>query len=499
MLKKSLFLSFSLLLATLFWYILGEVVVLKDDSNGIKKLECVSYAPFDKDESPFDKNYKLSEDRVRKDLALIAKYSDCIRTYSSAGLEMVPKVARENNLKLYLGAWVGMDSEFSKKEVKAVIGLANEYRDIIKGVVVGNEVLLRGELSRQELAKYIKEVKSAIGDISITYADVWEFWLKNRELIDSVDFVTIHMLPYWEDIPIDVHRAIKHIADVREKVLSLVNGKKLLIGETGWPSEGRMREGALPSKIDQALFIREFVKEATKNGWDYNIIEAIDQPWKRVSEGGVGGYWGLFDANRGDKFVLQGDVSNFFNYKTLMLETILLMIVFGLMLKNEQSSKKLVIFSGINLIFALLLVLQIEQFIVTNKNYFEYILSSVTILIHTLIYYKTLKYILNGEKDSLDILFKASLGLFFFYAIAMAFDGRYRDFVIYAYIISAISIFITKALEYRFYPKISSMVLVVCAIATFINEKYTNIYSDIWVILVLYIAYEIYKKRPLAN
>lgn len=493
MLKKSLFLGFSLLVATLFWYILGEVIVLRDESDGIKKLECVSYAPFDKDESPFDKNYKMSEDRVREDLALIAKYSECIRTYSSAGLEMLPKIARENNLKLYLGAWVGMDKEFSKKEIKAVIRLANEYRDIIKGVIVGNEVLLRGELSKEELAKYIKEVKSAIGDIPITYADVWEFWLKNKELVDSVDFITIHMLPYWEDIPIDVHRAIKHIGDVRERLLALANGKKLLIGETGWPSEGRMREAALPSKIDQALFIREFVKEATKNGWDYNIIEAIDQPWKRVSEGAVGGYWGLFDANRGDKFVLQGDISNFFNYKTLMLETLLLIFIFSMMLKNEQNSKKLAIFSTINLIFALLLVLQIEQFMVTSKNYFEYILSSITILIHTLIYYKTLRYIVDGEKNGLNMLFKASLGLFFFYVIAMAFDGRYRDFVIYAYGISAISMFITKALRYKFYPKISSAVLVICAIVTFVNEKYTNIYSDIWVILVLYIAYEVYK------
>jgi hypothetical protein len=86
--------------------------------------------------------------------------------------------------------------------------------------------------------------------------------------------------------------------------------KDVMIGETGWPSEGRQRETALPSRVNEARFIRGFVTMAEQHGWHYNLIEAFDQPWKRASEGAVGGYWGLFDADRQDKGVLAGPVSN---------------------------------------------------------------------------------------------------------------------------------------------------------------------------------------------
>src|SRR3970282_1423440 len=119
--------------------------------------------------------------------------------------------------------------------------------------------------------------------------------------------------------PMNIESAIKHLEGVRENVEAILKDKNILIGETGWPSEGRMREDALPSKINQAIFIREFVKLAEQKRWSYNVIEACDQPWKRASEGAVGGAWGLFDKDRNDKKVFQGDVSNFPNYKLLAL------------------------------------------------------------------------------------------------------------------------------------------------------------------------------------
>ena len=144
----------------------------------------------------------------------------------------------------------------------------------------------------------------------VTYADVWEFWLKNPELAAAVDFITIHILPYWEDEPVSIEHAIDHVNAVYRKVQAAFPGKRIVIGEVGWPSTGRMRDGARPSLVNEARFVRAVVALALKSGLDYNIVEAFDQPWKRALEGTVGGHWGLLDAGRAPKFALSGPVSD---------------------------------------------------------------------------------------------------------------------------------------------------------------------------------------------
>ena len=162
--------------------------------------------------------------------------------------------------------------------------------------MVGNEVLLRGEMTTSDLAANIRSVKSRV-TVPVTYADVWEFWLRNREVYDAVDFVTIHILPYWEDMPVRAKFAAGHVDDIRKRMAVAFPGKEILIGETGWPSAGRMREGALPSRTNQARVVSEILDLAKREKFRVNLIEAYDQPWKRQLEGTVGGYWGLIDAS----------------------------------------------------------------------------------------------------------------------------------------------------------------------------------------------------------
>ena len=153
----------------------------------------------------------------------------------------------------------------------------------------------------------------------VTYADVWEYWLKNREVYDAVDFVTIHILPYWEDIPIKAKFAALHVDSIRKRMAVAFPGKEILIGETGWPSQGRMREGALPSRTNQARVVSEILDMAKREGFRVNLIEAYDQPWKRQLEGTVGGYWGVFDAYQRDvKYPPGVAISNFPSWKLQM-------------------------------------------------------------------------------------------------------------------------------------------------------------------------------------
>jgi len=295
-----------------FWAWLGAVVEMPSSPFGAgQKLYCVSYAPFRAGQDPFGPDTPIDPRQIDEDLTQLKQITDCVRTYSvDHGLDQIPEIARRHGLKVMQGLWLSSLPDLSRKQVEMAVALANRFPDVIQSVVVGNEVLLRGEMSAPALAQTITEVKARV-PMPVTYADVWEFWLRNRDLATAVDFMTIHILPYWEDVPIPAREAARHVDAIRKQVVAAFPGKQVLIGEFGWPSAGRMREAALPSRVNQARTLHEVVAQARRDGYSLNVIEAYDQPWKRQLEGTVGGHWGLFDAyRRRVKFTWGAPVSN---------------------------------------------------------------------------------------------------------------------------------------------------------------------------------------------
>jgi glucan 1,3-beta-glucosidase len=235
----------------------------------------------------------------------------CVRTYSARGPQgRIARLAEEAGLEVLQGIWLGRNRADNRREIEAALKIARRHPDTVKALIVGNETLLRGELPQEKVRAYLHEVKRRSG-LPVTYADVWEFWLKAPELAEAADFVTIHILPYWEDDPVSEEEAVAHVREVRERVAAFFPGKEIVIGEVGWPSRGRMRESALPSHANQARFVSGVVQLAQDNGWKLNVVEAFDQPWKRLMEGTVGGYWGLYDGvQRAPKFRFGEAVSN---------------------------------------------------------------------------------------------------------------------------------------------------------------------------------------------
>jgi exo-beta-1,3-glucanase (GH17 family) len=298
---------FAALLDLSYWAYEGRSVPVPD--AGVASLESVSFSPYRRGEDPLT-HRSPSQDEISADVSVLAGRADGLRTYTSLeGLDQVPRYARPLGIKVIQSAWLGRDPDVNEREVDSLIELANHYPDVIKRVIVGNEVLLRRDLTSAQLAGYIRRVRAAIRQ-PVSYADVWEFWLKHPELAADVDFITIHILPYWEDQPIPIDHALDHVMAVYRKVQAAFPGRKILIGEVGWPSSGRMRDGAKPSLVNEARFVRGFAHLAVTHKLDYNIVEAFDQPWKRALEGKVGGRWGILDAERHPKFALSGPVSD---------------------------------------------------------------------------------------------------------------------------------------------------------------------------------------------
>ncbi len=299
-------------IAATWWWAATPITLARAPIDPDARLQCVSYAPFRGAQTPLVPTTRISAEQIAQDLAQLVKISDCVRTYSiDNGLDQVPGIAAKIGIKVIQGIWLGSDRLKNLAQVSTVIGLTKQYPDVISAVVVGNEVLLRGEMTAPDLIAIIRSVKAQVA-VPVTYADVWEYWLRNREIYDAVDFVTIHILPYWEDFPIRAKYAAAHVDSIRRRLAVAFPGKEILIGETGWPSEGRMRAGALPSRTNQARVVSEILAMAKQEHFRVNLIEAYDQPWKRQLEGTVGGYWGLIDSVRRELKYPPGEaISNF--------------------------------------------------------------------------------------------------------------------------------------------------------------------------------------------
>jgi exo-beta-1,3-glucanase (GH17 family) len=298
-------------ITAVWWWLAAPVVLVYPAIDPVTKLDCVSYAPFRDDQTPFDQKLIVKPEQIEQDLARLARISGCVRIYSvDNGLDRVPELAAKAGLKVILGVWIGRDRLKNTELVDQAISLTGKYPGVITALIVGSEVLLRGEMTASDLRQIIRSAKARV-NVPVGYADVWEFWLRYREVSDEVDFVTIHILPYWEDFPVRAEAAAAHVDDIRKQIALAFPGKKILIGETGWPSRGRMRDGALPSLVNQARFIAEILDRARQENFRVNFFEAYDEPWKREWEGTVGGYWGLFDNDRALKYPPGIAVSNY--------------------------------------------------------------------------------------------------------------------------------------------------------------------------------------------
>jgi len=305
----SFFLAVCALLSAGYGWNLSRPVALADALTD--RLSCVSYAPFHGPGQSPDKTPHISVEQIEADLAALAQRFACVRTYSiGQGIQEVPRLAQKLGIKVLLGVWIGPVQAENEKELGLAIEMARKYPDAIRALVVGNEVLLHKLQSPQALRAAIERVKLALPGVPVTYADTWEYWLLyQKDLLDSVPFATVHIIPYWENDPMDVERAVGHVSQIYRQVKDQLKGKEVMIGETGWPSYGRQRQDAEPSQINQARFIREFALRAEQEKIPYSVIEAFDQPWKRDLEGAVGGTWGLFTADGKAKFPFRGPVA----------------------------------------------------------------------------------------------------------------------------------------------------------------------------------------------
>ncbi len=488
-----------------------------------ERLKCVSYAPYRKPgQTPFDESLMISREQIVDDLTALARMTECVRLYSvDQGLDQVPEVAREIGLKVLLGAWIGFDRKRNARELDRAIAIANDNADVVRMLIVGNEVMLRRERTEVELRELIEYAKART-TVPVTYADVWEFWLKHESLARAVDRVTVHILPFWEDNPVSVDTALSHVATVFEEVRTHFD-KPVMIGETGWPSAGRQREASAPSQVNQARYIREFVHRAHDEGWDYNLIEAIDQPWKRRLEGTVGGYWGVLDVDLKPKFPLAGPVAERKDADVpamaAALGALLCVALSFVVRRAERSPGRLAAAAAIGLVAGVVAVLHWEHAALAYRDAGEWMLLGTVFVVGLLVplvliaraaesglasgaaAWKTFR---KGGAAGLGasgylgllrtvLLFAAAIAALLLFA-----DPRYRDFPTLLFLVPALSFGTVgwfQSSRHGVEERVCGAVIAICVVGRWLPEP-ANPEAIAWLLTGLLLAAPTLRRHP---
>ncbi len=277
-------------------------------------------------------NLKITPEQIERDMAQLSQLTGRVRTYTVAGgMDKVPEIARRHGLTVSLGCWISADLEQNETEIALCIKTALANRRVIDRVFVGNEAILMGFVTPDQLNGYIKRVRDALPSrIKITTAEPWSTWLLTPEIGQYVDVISVHLLPYWEGM--SAHDSLRFLEHAYNDVQEEFPDKTIVIGEAGWPSEGRTKRFAEPSVANEAYFMRAFVQLAREKGYDYYLLEAYDQPWKGGNEGSVGASWGLYDALGTPKFSFTGLLRTFPEWRTYALFASILTLALGLMI-----------------------------------------------------------------------------------------------------------------------------------------------------------------------
>jgi exo-beta-1,3-glucanase (GH17 family)/cellulose synthase/poly-beta-1,6-N-acetylglucosamine synthase-like glycosyltransferase len=263
-----------------------------------------AFSPFRANEDP-TQGQMPTDAEIDSDLALLEGHVNAVRTYSvEKTLADIPELADRHGLNVALGAWLDNHHDKNEEQLQTVIDLANTHQNVVR-VIIGNEVLLRGDLPLADLEGYLDRARAAIGP-PVGTAETWDVWLAYPELAQHVDFIGVHLLPYWEGVPVD--QAVDYALTQFKRLQRAFPRKPIVIAEIGWPSRGRTRESAVASDANEALFLRRFLYRAHQQQIVYYVMEAFDQPWKAYMEGAVGSYWGVYDVNRHPKFAFTAPI-----------------------------------------------------------------------------------------------------------------------------------------------------------------------------------------------
>ncbi|MGB5259237.1 MAG: glycosyl hydrolase family 17 protein [Gammaproteobacteria bacterium] len=262
-----------------------------------QKIHGISFSPYVEGQGP---GTVIGEAQIRERLKFIVPCVNWVRSFSSTeGNELIPGIAAEHGLKTMVGVWLDSDRENNEMELANAIEVARAGHAGI--LAVGNEVLLRGDLSEAELIDYINRAKQAAPDVDVGYVDAYFEFVDHPRVTEACDVILANCYPFWESCPAEY--SLLYMKDMYHRAVQAANGKQVIISETGWPNVGTPEGGAVPSFENAIRYFINTYQWAAEEGIEIFYFSSFDETWKVDREGDVGAYWGLWDKDGNLKYV----------------------------------------------------------------------------------------------------------------------------------------------------------------------------------------------------
>jgi len=261
-----------------------------------RKIHGISFSPYLDGQEP---GTEIGVEQIAARLAIIENCCRWIRSFSCIeGNQEIPRIAHQAGLKTMVGIGLGTDREANEIELANGIEVARAgHADIL---AVGNEILLREDMTEDELIDYIERARAAVPNVPVSYVDAYFLFEKHPRVAEVCDLLLVNCYPFWESCPADY--ALFYMKEMYRRAQKAARGKRGVISETGWPSQGSAFGAAVPS-MDNALeyFIRT-CQWADEDGIEIFYFSSFDEAWKVGDEGDVGAYWGLWDRDGNLKY-----------------------------------------------------------------------------------------------------------------------------------------------------------------------------------------------------
>jgi exo-beta-1,3-glucanase (GH17 family) len=225
----------------------------------------------------------------------VAPYTEWMRTYQCAdGFDSFAVEARRLGLHMTMGAWLSTDSARNRREIDCVIAQAKAGNAEV--IIVGNETLKNNWLTTAQLTTFIREVRAAVpAAVKVTTAEPDPIWFAHPSLFAEVDVVYANIYPFWASSP--VAGAVAHLDGTYNLLRAAAGGKPITISETGWPTCGPARDGAVPSDANAATYLAGISAWSRSNGVRVFWLEAYDLAFKGKPGDPTEGCWGIWTAD----------------------------------------------------------------------------------------------------------------------------------------------------------------------------------------------------------
>ncbi len=235
----------------------------------------------------------LSE--LRADLTFASSLFRAVRTYSvSDSFAFVPEMCQEIGVDCFPGAALGKYPWLNDLELEMLIRVGQSGNPRIKALIVGNEVLHRGDFSVEQYIQYVRQVKKKV-QVPVATAELLHSWLEHPELAAEVDILGVQIYPYWGGLTIE-KAALNTLESVQQLQKTFPN-KQIILTEFGWPTDGGTIGEAVASAENAGRYLKEVIPLLNQNKIDYLYFAMTDEKWKQRDEGGPGPHWGLLTSD----------------------------------------------------------------------------------------------------------------------------------------------------------------------------------------------------------